>query len=429
MAKYQIGNIKITKELLSEKIGIELKDRQIQNFEVRPARSNTSPFSSFYEIDITLNDGTTVPLFVKDISDERKKITDKLPASGKLVESEIRFLELSDGNGYTPKLYGTIMDSVKGENGGNIGHTQIFLGRFDESLEDYLFRLNPEDPDAKNEALLWIKKSIDTIMAYCKVAKEGGHTRDNEDKLQVYTITKQNLENEIRQAFHNMLFYGYGKGSSSLTKSQSRSMVNWIEKYDYKKFIGALIRHIAKPLSPTEEDISKEGEDRRPLYVLDIHPGQFGINKKEERVVLIDGSRFGHGPLSLVPASFFSHPSSFGKFSQEDIEGIGDYTFEQYERVVERTDSLDFAEKRRFDSQIPSASRYLLARVGNYVASLNTGYPECGAALAQLHKEWEGQSCLVNVLTQFISLDDGLALYLEAEGVNDVLRSLLNSSE
>lgn len=425
MAKNQIGNIRISKELLAEKL--KLGDRQISKVSpLTPIREGISPYSKFYALDVEVKeDKTEIPIIIKAISDERRTIPEQLPTSGKLVAAEVRAFEYgNDYGGPTPKFYGTETDSIKTDEG-NAGVTCLFLERFDESLEDFLFKHDPDDITSKQQAHHWLRESGKAALEYYRMALEQNYVEDSGENLQVFRLSRQNLENDIKQAWANLLHFKYGKGSKFLSPTQVRNLMNWMEKYNYNQIISTCAEYIVKPLSPTEEDVDDKGKDKRALFNLDNHPGQYGINRKGDRVYLIDMAKLGFGPLSLLPAGFLCQPCAFDKFSSEDLHSLADDIFLLYENIInKREQNLDVAKKTRYDFQLLSTMRYIPFKVLSFISGLVVNYPDSAKALAELHPEWEPNRCINSTVNYLVNLEDPLTPAFQ-QYVNEPLKSLI----
>ncbi len=426
MAKYQIGNVRFTKELLAGKLGIDSKEiSKIHPLE--PFREGTSPYSNFYTLDVELKNGDIFPFFIKDVSDERKDATDELPTGAKLVGREIRTYELGNENGGAyPRFYGVETDSIKvrGKEG-NIGHEYLYLERGSNSLEDVLSLLEIGAPDTEERAASHILQAAkEAILPNYKLLAGRGYSEDN--KLQVYRLTRQTLESEIRQTWSYLLLYKFGKGSQTLTPSQNHSMIKWIEDNDYNRIIAVCFEQIVKRISPTKENEDEKGKDNRPLINLDLHPGQ--IMRKGDRWVEIDISKLGFGPLSIIPAALIYHPSVIGKLSKEKIKEIADEIFKQNEiNFNGEIKDPDFAKKSRYDEQLSAMYRQILFRTMGFAAGMRIKYPKCFEALARENKIWEIDSCLNLLVNSFVNLKDNLTSYFE-DVVDEPLKSLVKSN-
>ena len=420
----KIGNITIDKELLVDLLGDRLGDRQISKvYPVTPFRENTSPHSDFYTFDVEFKDSNKQSFFIKRVSDKRRELSDKLPTSGKLVETEIKAYELSNGSGTSPEFYGFREDSVE-EDGQHIKHTLLFLEQGGESSEGFFSNFDMGVSIAKQQVIFCLNEASDLILSRYKEPLYQAY--NEEEKLQVCSLSRQIIEGDIKQAFSNLLFYKFGKGNQVLTPHQTHSMCNWMERYDYKKIIATCAEHIVKYLSPTEEDLDEKGKDKRPLFDLDLHPGQLIKNKKTGKWFKIDDSKFGFGPLSLIPASLLYHPSVIGKFSYEGSLEVADHVFKQSELNEEESD-LYLAKKRRFDEQFPAAVRYSLFRAMSYVTGLKNNYPKSLEALVENSPIWDLETCLPLLVNCFIGLEDTLTPYIK-EAVHLPLNSFTKTN-
>lgn len=360
---------------IDEKLLATMLKKEVSDITVNPVRKGSMLHGDLYELDVSLRDGGTERLFVKDTykSDSASGFIEK---SKSLDDIEAEILDIGTrSKAFTPEYYGKHSFDDNG-----VHHTMIFIRRYDFSLEDKLKGWRKEydssTPDRQKEItatainhLLYIT-DVATVNTY--LLRNHFNVRDSSGGLRVRTYTSQQLMDRMREYLGGLIIAkilllkedkSLGKTGINglrdfLSSSAEPHLINLILNtfnwaVDYGKEVDdSLMRYIAKPLASDQNtqkithldllpghilvnnaELKKYNKDTDPNNIIKLKEGQTGEDNPYKMFAVTDFQKVGFVPEPFQFAQLLSHPSVFYLVPKSNIREIMEHAMVQTKRI------------------------------------------------------------------------------------------------